>query len=147
MEELKLAIKQYFESRKKLQNCLLNIEINKTDKAALSESLLLIINDSSFEAKAFELLLHTNADEAKRHINLFYLQGSPQQKTRFKGELDIMLDDYRCILGEMEFKKLIDSLPKENKSSMLSKRLLSLRSLNKVVKHFSIAKNMVRNRL
>ena len=53
MEELRLAIRQYFESRKKLQNCLLNIEINKTDKAALSESLLLIINDSSFEAKAF----------------------------------------------------------------------------------------------
>ena len=41
MEELKLAIKQYFESRKKLQNCLLNIEINKTDKAALSESMLM----------------------------------------------------------------------------------------------------------
>ena len=115
MEELRLAIRQYFESREKLQDCLSNIEINKTDKATLSDSLLLIINDSSFEAKAFELLLHTNADEAKRHINLFYLQGSPQQKTRFKGEFDIMLDDYRCILGEMEFKKLIDSLPKENK--------------------------------
>ena len=37
------------------------------------------------------------------------------KKRDFKGELDIMLDDYRCILGEMEFKKLIDSLPKENK--------------------------------
>ena len=59
-----------------------------------------------------------------------------------------MLDDYRCILGEMEFKKLIDSLPKENKRVLCYQRgLLSLRSLNKVVKHFSIAKNMVRNRL
>ncbi|MBF1461000.1 MAG: hypothetical protein HXN63_06695 [Prevotella pallens] len=115
MEELKLAIKQYLESREKLQDCLSNVEINKAANSADSATLLSIINDSFFEAKAFELLLHTNADEAKRHINLFYLQGSPQQKTRFKGELDIMLDDYRCILGEMEFKKLIDSLPKENK--------------------------------
>ena len=115
MEELRLAIKQYLESREKLQDCLSNVEINKAANSADSATLLSIINDSFFEAKAFELLLHTNADEAKRHINLFYLQGSPQQKTRFKGELDIMLDDYRCILGEMEFKKLIDSLPKENK--------------------------------
>lgn len=115
MEELRLAIKQYLESREKLQDCLSNVEINKAANSADSAALLSIINDSFFEAKAFELLLHTNADEAKRHINLFYLQGSPQQKTRFKGELDIMLDDYRCILGEMEFKKLIDSLPKENK--------------------------------
>ena len=115
MEELRLAIKQYLESRERLQDCLSNVEINKAANSADSAALLSIINDSFFEAKAFELLLHTNADEAKRHINLFYLQGSPQQKTRFKGELDIMLDDYRCILGEMEFKKLIDSLPKENK--------------------------------
>lgn len=115
MEELRLAIKQYLESREKLQDCLSNVEINKAANSADSAALLSIINDSFFEAKAFELLLHANADEAKRHINLFYLQGSPQQKTRFKGELDIMLDDYRCILGEMEFKKLIDSLPKENK--------------------------------
>ena len=115
MEELRLAIKQYLESREKLQDCLSNVEINKAVNSADSATLLSIINDSFFEAKAFELLLHANADEAKRYINLFYLQGSPQQKTRFKGELDIMLDDYRCILGEMEFKKLIDSLPKENK--------------------------------
>lgn len=124
MEELRLAIRQYFESRKKLQDCLLNIEINKTDKAALSESLLLIINDSFFEAKAFELLLHANADEAKRYINLFYLQGDPQLKAKFKGNLDVMLDDYRCILGDMEFKKLIDSLPKEHKEFYVIKEAI-----------------------
>ena len=147
MEELRLAIRQYFESRKKLQNCLLNIEINKTDKAALSESCCWSSMILRLRQRLLNYCCIQNADEAKRHINLFYLQGSPQQKTRFKGELDIMLDDYRCILGEMEFKKLIDPYLKRTKSSMLSKRLLSLRSLNKVVKHFSIAKNMVRNRL
>ena len=72
MEELRSAIRLYFESREKLQDCLSNIEINKVDKGALSDALLSLINDSSFEAKAFELLLHTNADEAKRHTNLFY---------------------------------------------------------------------------
>jgi len=115
MEELRLAIKQYLESREKLQDCLSNVEINKAANSADSAALLSIINDSFFEAKAFELLLHANADEAKRYINLFYLQGDPQLKAKFKGNLDVMLDDYRCILGEMEFKKLIDSLPKENK--------------------------------
>ena len=114
MEELRLAIKQYLESREKLQDCLSNVEINKAANSADSAALLSIINDSFFEAKAFELLLHANADEAKRYINLFYLQGDPQLKAKFKGNLDVMLDDYRCILGEMEFKKLIDSLPKEN---------------------------------
>lgn len=115
MEELRLAIKQYLESREKLQDCLSNVEINKAANSADSAALLSIINDSFFEAKAFELLLHANADEAKRYINLFYLQGDPQLKAKFKGNLDVMLDDYRCILGDMEFKKLIDSLPKEHK--------------------------------
>lgn len=124
MEELRLAIRQYFESREKLQDCLSNIEINKVDKGALSDALLSLINDSSFEAKAFELLLHTNADEAKRHINLFYLQGDPQLKAKFKGNLDVMLDDYRCILGDMEFKKLIDSLPKEHKEFYVIKEAI-----------------------
>ena len=124
MEELRLAIRQYFESREKLQDCLSNIEINKVDKGALSDALLSLINDSSFEAKAFELLLHANADEAKRYINLFYLQGDPQLKAKFKGNLDVMLDDYRCILGDMEFKKLIDSLPKEHKEFYVIKEAI-----------------------
>ena len=68
MEELKLAIKQYLESREKLQDCLSNVEINKAANSADSATLLSIINDSFFEAKAFELLLHTNADEAKRQF-------------------------------------------------------------------------------
>lgn len=131
MEELKLAIKQYLESREKLQDCLSNVEINKAANSADSAALLSIINDSFFEAKAFELLLHANADEAKRYINLFYLQGDPQLKAKFKGNLDVMLDDYRCILGDMEFKKLIDSLPKSTKSFMLSRRQLTFQGLNK----------------
>ena len=124
MEELRLAIKQYLESREKLQDCLSNVEINKAANSADSAALLSIINDSFFEAKAFELLLHANADEAKRYINLFYLQGDPQLKAKFKGNLDVMLDDYRCILGDMEFKKLIDSLPKEQKEFYVIKEAI-----------------------
>lgn len=124
MEELKLAIKQYLESREKLQDCLSNVEINKAANSADSAALLSIINDSFFEVKAFELLLHANADEAKRYINLFYLQGDPQLKAKFKGNLDVMLDDYRCILGDMEFKKLIDSLPKEHKEFYVIKEAI-----------------------
>lgn len=120
MEELRLAIKQYLESREKLQDCLSNVEINKAANSADSAALLSIINDSFFEAKAFELLLHANADEAKRYINLFYLQGDPQLKAKFKGNLD----DYRCILGDMEFKKLIDSLPKEHKEFYVIKEAI-----------------------
>ncbi|MBF1515528.1 MAG: hypothetical protein HXN89_06720 [Prevotella pallens] len=124
MEELRLAIKQYLESRERLQDCLSNVEINKAANSADSAALLSIINDSFFEAKAFELLLHANADEAKRYINLFYLQGDPQLKAKFKGNLDVMLDDYRCILGDMEFKKLIDSLPKEHKEFYVFKEAI-----------------------
>lgn len=46
MEELRLAIKQYLESREKLQDCLSNVEINKAANSADSAALLSIINDS-----------------------------------------------------------------------------------------------------
>jgi len=49
MEELRLAIKQYLESREKLQDCLSNVEINKAANSADSAALLSIINDSFFE--------------------------------------------------------------------------------------------------
>ena len=42
MEELRLAIKQYLESREKLQDCLSNVEINKAANSADSAALLSI---------------------------------------------------------------------------------------------------------
>ena len=48
MEELRLAIKQYLESRERLQDCLSNVEINKAANSADSAALLSIINDSFF---------------------------------------------------------------------------------------------------
>ena len=124
MKELDLLVKEYFESRERLQAFLSGIEIRKSEDSALLEYFLSLLKDSFFEAKVFELLLYLNPSEAKRYINLYYLQGNPYEKERYKGNLDGMRDDYKSVLGEMEFSKLIGSISKENKDFYVIKEAI-----------------------
>ena len=123
MKELDLLVKEYFESRERLQAFLSGIEIRKSEDSALMEFFLSLLKESFFEAKVFELL-YLNPSEAKRYINLYYLQGNPYEKERYKGNLDVMLDDYKSVLGELEFSKLIGSISKENKEFYVIKEAI-----------------------
>ncbi len=81
---------------------------------SLMNALITLLKDVAFESKAFEIMLHLNAEVAKEHLDKYYLTGEPRTKSRFKGNLDLMFDDYKNILGESEFKKLITRLSKNH---------------------------------
>ena len=124
MKELDLLVKEYLESRERLQAFLSDIEIEKPKDSVQLDSLLSLLKDSFFEAKVFELLLYLNPSEAKKYISQYYLQGNPYEKERYKGNLDVMLDDYRSVLGGSEFSKLIGSISDENKDFYVIKEAI-----------------------
>lgn len=90
-------------------------ELSLTDSVSQGELSLDTLNellkDSSFEGKAFEIALKCYPTLAKEHIKKYYLTGIPHNLSRFKGNLDIMLDDYKQILGKTAFDELIGGLP------------------------------------
>ncbi|GGH82646.1 hypothetical protein HNQ91_005859 [Filimonas zeae] len=105
-------IKKYLNLRESLRHELSLIDINKPDDG-LEGALRELLKDVAFEGKVFELMLQLNPEVAADHLRMYYLDDDPYTKARFKGNLDIMLDDYKVILGEDAFAKLVSSLPEE----------------------------------
>ena len=109
-------IEKYFYLREEIRELLSNLEMNNNAYSENQKDLLYrLMKDCHFEAKVFEIILHIDKKIAIDYIKKFYLDGSPKDKVRFKGSLDIMLDDYNTILGKDEFDELINSLPKSTK--------------------------------
>jgi hypothetical protein len=75
-----------------------------------------LMKDGHFEAHVFEIMLHVDREIAIDYIMKYYLDGTPEDKVKFKGNLDVMLDDYKEVLGKNEFDKLIAALPEATKA-------------------------------
>ncbi|MTG99520.1 MULTISPECIES: hypothetical protein [Myroides] len=115
MELNKLIIK-YLDLKRELIELLSNLEVDSKLSENIDINILYeLMKDNTFECNVFEIMLHIDSALATDYINKFYLAGDPEKKTRFKGNIDVMLDDYKEILGKDMFLKLIDVLPLSTK--------------------------------
>ena len=106
------TINNYFKLKEELSRVLSSVDSISDDELSLGR-LTELLKDMSFESKAFELVLKLDPILAEKHIKKYYLTGIPSNLSRFKGNLDIMLDDYKLILGKIAFDKLIRNLPSD----------------------------------
>lgn len=109
--EIVEKVEEYIKLKQDIYEELSKIDLTKVGNLT-SEVLIKLLKDVSFESKAFELMLNLNPKLAREHLDKYYLDGEPKTKSRFKGNLDVMLDDYKIILGETEFRNLITGLAK-----------------------------------
>ncbi|WP_430876338.1 hypothetical protein [Gilliamella sp. G0441] len=116
MLDLKILSDEYTKAQNEVKDYLRNIDIEHFDYLKNKDILLKLIHSKLFEAKIFEVMLHFDKDEAINFLKTVYLEGNPRNKVSFSTNLDVMLDDYKEILGKDEYNKLIDSLSKSTKN-------------------------------
>lgn len=110
--EINLIVRNYLKIKEEIFKDL--SLMNPTDLNKLSlETLTELLKDIYFESKAFELVLKLHPMLANEHIKKYYLSENPSNLSRFKGNIDIMLDDYKAILGKDAFDKLIKEMHKD----------------------------------
>lgn len=121
-------ITAYVKLKAQIREELSSFEPINIDSDQLIHVLGELMKDSAFEAKVFQLMLKISPNHAKEHLDLYYLGGTPNGKTRFKGNLDVMLHDYKEVLGQAQYQKLLDSIPESTKRFYAVKEAIEISS-------------------
>lgn len=104
------TINSYFKIKEKLSKELSSLDNLDKDELSL-DALTELLKDISFESKVFELALKIHPIVAEEHLKKYYFSDTPSNLSRFKGNLDIMLDDYKLIVGKAALDDLIKEIP------------------------------------